>query len=198
METRTETAADEDLLAGVVIGNREAMALLFERYGRAVHSIAFRILRNSTEAEDLVQDLFLFLQKKCGIFDPSKCSARSWIIQMAYHRAIDRRRYLSARKFYSHMDVEPSRLVGIQTNEVDYSAEAVFGRNGLARVLEALSDDQRETLRLYFFEGYTLAEISEKMGQPLGNVRHHYYRALDRLRRQMCRTKALQDDGHGK
>ena len=80
---------------------------------------------------------------------------------------------------------EPSGLSGTPTTESDYSAEAVFGRNGLGKVLEDLSEDQRETLRLHFFEGYTLAEISEKLGQPRGNVRHHYYRGLDKLRKEM-------------
>jgi RNA polymerase sigma-70 factor (ECF subfamily) len=67
----------------------------------------------------------------------------------------------------------------------EYSAEAVFGRNGLENILNSLSVDQRETLRLHFFEGYTLAEVSEKLGQPLGNVRHHYYRGLNKLRTEM-------------
>jgi len=80
-------------------------------------------------------------------------------------------------------------VVGNPTVENDYSAEVVFGRNGLQKVLTALSEDQRETLRLHFFEGYTLAEISEKLGQPLGNVRHHYYRGLDGLRKQMFGRK---------
>lgn len=81
-------------------------------------------------------------------------------------------------------------MVGNPTTENDYSPEAVFGRNGLEKVLASLSGDQLETLRLHFFEGYTLNEISAKLGQPLGNIRHHYYRGLDRLRRQMFGRKA--------
>jgi RNA polymerase sigma-70 factor (ECF subfamily) len=76
-------------------------------------------------------------------------------------------------------------MVGTPTGESDYSAEAVFGRNGLAKVLRSLSEDQRETLRLHFFDGYTFSEISQRTGQPLENVRHHYYRGLEKLRRQM-------------
>ena len=83
---------------------------------------------------------------------------------------------------------EAEMVVGITDTESDYSAEEVFGRNGLEKVLEALSEDQRETLRLHFFDGYTLTEISARLGQPLGNVRHHYYRALDKLRTQMFGT----------
>jgi RNA polymerase sigma-70 factor (ECF subfamily) len=106
---------------------------------------------------------------------------------MAYHRALDRRRYLKVREFYAqpYFQADSAQVVGKPTTESDYSAEAVFGRNGLEKIMNALSADQRETLRLYFFDGYTLAEVSEKLGQPLGNIRHHYYRALDKLRKEM-------------
>jgi RNA polymerase sigma-70 factor, ECF subfamily len=181
------TSKDEDLLGHIVKGDQEALGLLFQRYARVVRSVANRILRDATEAEDLVQDLFMFIQRKCGIFDSSKSSARSWIIQMAYHRAIERRRYLTTRQFYARTEIEANTIgmVGTPTAESDYSAEAVFGRNGLSKVVKSLTDDQRETLCLHFFDGYTLAEISQKSGQTLGNVRNHYYRGLDKLRKQM-------------
>jgi RNA polymerase sigma-70 factor (ECF subfamily) len=184
-------ASDELLLSRTSSGDKEALGLLFLRYARPVRNIGQRILRDDTEAEDLVQDLFIFIQRKCSIFDSSKSSAGSWIVQMAYQRAIERRRYLATRHFYTHEEIQnsASAVVGMPTAEHDYSPEAVFGRNGLEKVLGALSEDQRETLRLHFFEGYTLAEISVKLGQPLGNVRHHYYRSLDKLRKQMFRRK---------
>lgn len=183
--------SDEWLLFRTAQGEQEALTCLYKRYVQAVRSIAMRILRDCGEADDLVQDLFLFIRRKSAIFDSSKGSAASWIIQMVYKRAIERRRYLSTRHFYSREDIQSSinSVVGIATTENDYSPEAVFGRNGLEKLLESLSQDQRETLRLYFFEGYTLAEISEKLSQPLGNVRHHYYRALDKLRKQMFGRK---------
>jgi len=182
-----ENVCDESLVARVGAGDVDALGTLFERYARLTRSVAVRILRDAAEAEDLVQDLFLYIQRKCGIFDSSKSSARSWIVQMTYHRALDRRRYLKSREFYSQpfFPAAGIEVVGKPTTESDYCAEAVFGRNGLEKIVNALSADQRETLRLHFFEGYTLAEVSEKLGQPLGNVRHHYYRALDKLRSEM-------------
>src|SRR5712692_322233 len=122
---------DEDLLARIAKGDQEALGCLFPRYARVVRSIAARILRDSAEADDLVQDLFLFIHRKCAIFDSSKSSARSWIVQMAYHRAIERRRYLATRQFYSPMETESNmvHMLGTPTGESDYSAEAVFGRN---------------------------------------------------------------------
>ena len=185
-----EDATDEMLLTRTAGGDQEALGHLFIRYARLVRSIAGRILRDTAEAEDLTQDLFLFIHRKCAIFDSSKSSARSWIVQMVYHRAIERRRYLTTRQFYAGSKIQTGAesVVGIPATESDYSAEEVFGRNGLEKVLEALSEDQRETLCLHFFEGYTLTEISTKLGQPLGNVRHHYYRAMDKLRTQMFGT----------
>jgi len=173
------------------VGKQEALSSLFNRYSRIVRSISARILRDSAEAEDLVQDLFLFIQRKCGVFDSSKSSARPWIIQMAYHRAFERRRYLATRQAYSTEGFQDRAacVVGSPTTEDDYSPETIFGRNGLNKVVEALSQDQRETLRLHFFEGYTLTEISEKLGQPHGNVRHHYYRAVDKLRKHIFGSK---------
>src|ERR1700733_5014821 len=192
--------SDESLIARICIGDRDALAALFERYARLTRTVASRILGDLTEAEDLVQDLFLFIQRKCGIFDSSKSTARSWIVQMAYHRALDRRRYLKAREFSAQPFFQSNRVeaVGKPTTESDYSAEAVLGRNGLDKIVNALSPDQRETLRLHFFEGYTLLEVSEKLGQPLGNVRHHYYRALDKLRKEMFANDRQPTEGCAK
>lgn len=193
-------ASDDVLLTRFNGGDQQALACLFQRYGRLLHSTAARILGDGSEAEDLVQDLFLFIQRKSVIFNSSKSSARSWILQLTYHRAISRRRYLVTRQFYTHKQVDgvSEQLVGAATTEDDYSADAVFGRNGLEKVIESLSEDQRQTLQLYFFEGYTLAEISEKLGQPHGNVRHHYYRGLAQLRKHMAGSNVRVVEPYGK
>lgn len=180
-------STDAQLLDFLRSGDHGALGELFRRYAGLIRAVAARILNDIEEAEDVVQDVFLFLQRKCSVFDRTKSSARSWIVQMTYQRAIERRRYLSTRQFYKGSDDQTAveRVVGTTTGEIDYSAEAVFGRNGLQKVMNEMSEAQRETLRLYFFDGYSLAEISEKLHQPLGNVRHHYYRGLDKLRKQM-------------
>ncbi|HEV2615065.1 MAG TPA: sigma-70 family RNA polymerase sigma factor [Candidatus Acidoferrales bacterium] len=192
--------SDEYLLSRLRAGDAEALALLFGCHAKIVRHIGRRILRNDSEAEDLVQDLFLFLERKCAIFDSSKSSARSWIIQMAYQRAIERRRYLASRNFYAPAEArdEVERLVGKPTGESDYSPEEVFRRNGLEKALRTLSEEQRETIRLYFFDGYTLAEIAERLAQPLGNVRNHYYRGLNKLRKAMFRNPVRPVQPYGK
>jgi RNA polymerase sigma-70 factor, ECF subfamily len=184
---------DEVLMTSVQADDPQALGRLFERYARIVRGVAARILRDATEAEDLVQDLFLFVQRKAHIFDQSKSTARSWIIQMAYHRAIERRRYLATRHYYNREEIR-DRAVGMAGKlivEADYSADVVFGRTGIQKVLGTLSEDQSKTIRLFFFDGWTISEIARELGQPIGNVRHHYYRGLEKLRKQMFDDKKV-------
>jgi RNA polymerase sigma-70 factor, ECF subfamily len=100
--------SDEQLLEQVREGSQEALVPLFRRYAHAVRSVACRILRNEAEADDLVQEVFLFVFRKAALFDVSLGTARSWIIQVTYHRAIDRRRYLLSRRYYTFADVDAS------------------------------------------------------------------------------------------
>ena len=171
--------SDDVLLAEIVDGSKEALGVLFRRYRSVVLNIARRILRDAPEAEDLCQEVFLLLFQKAKLFDSSKGTASSWIIQIAYHRAMNRRQYLAHRQHYNAQEFDEEQVgVGLQPLFID----ELTARNLLNRLREQLSEEQRGTLELHFFEGYSLREIAEKTNQPLGNVRHHYYRGLERLR----------------
>lgn len=184
-------ASDEVLLDAVRGGNKESLTILFRRHARAVRAVAFRILRDQSEADDLLQEVFLFLFRKAGLFDATKGSARSWIIQATYHRAIDRRRHLSSRRFYAAVDLDDPAAAALGTEIAFYerSLEGTLGNSMVQEIEESLSSDQRETLRLYFFEGYTIEEIAEKMVQTPGNIRNHYYRALEKMRKLIFSPK---------
>jgi RNA polymerase sigma-70 factor, ECF subfamily len=187
--------SDEVLMARIVDGNNEALGCLFHRYARLVRAVGYKILRDDSEADDLLQDVFLFIHQKSVVFDGSKSSARSWIVQMAYHRAIDRRRYLDSRHFYSQIDLEDvgNELSGPGTRaeRCENSIEEVLGRVGLRKVFGVLSEIQRQTLGLHLLDGYTFEEIAVKLDQTLGNVKHHYFRGLEKLRKQLfnCNRK---------
>lgn len=107
-------------------------------------------------------------------------------MQIAYHRAIDRRRYLSSRQHYVTpvFDEQQSRVASESV-----STDAIDGKAILSRLRETLSPDQQEILELHLFEGYTLREIAEKNGQSVRNIRNHYYRALERLRAHIFPAK---------
>jgi len=181
--SRSGEPDDEALLVQLQAGEMDALGLLFHRYSRLLLGIARRVLQDGNEAEDLVQDVFLFLFYKGKTFDPAKGLARSWLMQVAYHRAYDRRRYLTTRSFYDR--------TGDQTNGTlppksgDNPEEFLAWQSCLRPAFEELSEDQRSTLMLHFYEGYTVREISDRLGQPFGNVQHHLYRGIDRLRKHV-------------
>jgi RNA polymerase sigma-70 factor (ECF subfamily) len=192
---------DDVLMARIVDGDNEALACLFHRYARLVRAVGYKILRDSSEADDLVQDVFLFVHQKSALFDRFKSSARSWIVQMAYHRAIDRRRYLGSRHFYTSLNLDDSSgmselQTGFPNNNV--AMESLVGSANIVTMFGILSEDQRHTLNLYFFEGYTFGEIAVQLKQSLRNVRNHYYRGLDKLRKQIHPGKLQGGSGCGK
>lgn len=180
--------SDEVLLEKVRQGSKEALGCLFRRHARAVGNVAYRILRNEAEAEDLAQEVFLFVYRKAALFDPSRGGARSWIFQATYHRAIDRRRYLASRHFYSSSEFEETMPLLRDSKAVssfyEESLEGTLGEAKLRSVWESLSEDQRQVLELYFFNGDTFEEAAARIGQTVGNIRNHYYRGLEKLRKQ--------------
>src|ERR1700733_3588128 len=184
-----EVEPDEHLIYRVNVGDREALSSLFRRYAVMVRSVGKRILHDIGEADDLVQEVFLYIHRKSALFDNSKGSARSWIIQVAYTQAFLRRRELKSHGFYLSgiTDKPPECHQGCGNGaNYDHTVEGLFGRNGWRKIVEDLTEDQRETLQLHFFEGYTFAEIAEKLGQSYANVRNHHYRGLDKLRRYLA------------
>ena len=182
----TVDVPDEILLAKIANGEEGALAHLFRRYARSVYSVGHKILRDSAEAEDFVQEVFLYVHRKTQLFDPTKGSGRSWIFQVAYTQAFIRRRQLQSHGFYASL-ITDRPIENDQFNPEDthyhLTIESFFGRNGWKNACNSLTECQQETLRLHFYEGCTFTEIAEKLGQSYVNIRHHYYRALEKLRK---------------
>ena len=191
--------SDEHLIARVGEKGGEALALLFRRYSRLVRGVAFRIVRDGSEADDLLQEVFLFVHHKANIFDPSKASVRSWIVQMTYQRAIDRRRYLQSRHFYTRLDLDGAEnLSDARDGREGEVWSRLVGNTTIGGLLDTLTEDQRNTITLYFFEGYAFAEIAQRLNQSLGNIRNHYYRGLEKLRKQVFPVKRPGGNGYGR
>jgi RNA polymerase sigma-70 factor (ECF subfamily) len=187
--------SDETLMALICEGDNEALASLFRRYAWIVRGVAYRVLRDTSEADDLLQDLFLLIHRKCGMFDAARGPARFWILQMTYHRAIARRRYLNSRHFYTRVDLDDAErdLADPASGSLQILGDGLLGNSGFQRIFDALTEDQRQTLRLFFVEGYTLTEIATKLSQTRGNVKHHYFRGLEKLRKQFFDSKLRGD-----
>jgi len=184
--------SDEELMAGLCSKDSECLHALFTRYARLVFGIALRILKDRSEAEEVVQETFFSLYQKAELFDANKGTAKAWLVQIAFSRARDRRAHLLRRGFYSGTDIESldDTLQGQDDVEREVGLRIDFAC--LLTAFEDLSEMQRKTLELFYFQGLELREISERLNEPIGNVRHHFYRGLERLRKSPA-VKRLQE-----
>jgi RNA polymerase sigma-70 factor (ECF subfamily) len=173
---------DETLMMRIQNGDEQALGLLLERYATTVLGIGLKVLRDREEAEELVQDVFFQIYRKCQLYDPAKGSARTWLLRTTYHRAFDRREYLQLRRFYDSRSVDEVADKMCAASDVEYEAQINQREAIVRKAFEELTEKQRETLTLFFFEGYTLREISEQLKESLANIRHYYYRGLRHLK----------------
>ena len=175
--------SDEALLLRLQGKDISALGLLYRRYARVVYSVCARIIRDPAEAEDLVHEVFLALYKRCASFDAKKGTARSWLLQLTYHKCFDWRDYLRARHGFQQGNGEGKRSAA--------SSELVEARNPMEQkisvdeiraALASLSKEQQLAFDLRV-AGFTFHEIAEKLGCSPGNAKHHAYRGIQRLRR---------------
>jgi len=172
---------DEQLMIHLQEGQGDALAVLFDRYQKLVLSIALRIVRDPGEAEDVTQTVFLDIYRAVAQFDPRKGNTKVWLMQYAYHRAFNRRQHLQGRDFYKNTELEEGDIrpaeaqatLGLSSPE---TKELV--RQGMA----ALSEEQKSVIEMACYEGLSMREIAERTGDSFVNVRHHYYRGLQKLR----------------
>lgn len=174
--------SDGDLMAHLQAGYDDALAVLFDRYHRLILSIALKIVRDPGEAEDVMQSVFLEIFRSVAQFDPAKGTTKVWILQYAYHRAINRRQHLNARKFYDQTDLDEvdTRLPETASPLGGYTQHEL--KQLLRQGLATLTGSQKQVVELASYNGLTMREIADKMGDSLSNVRHHYYRGLGKLR----------------
>jgi RNA polymerase sigma-70 factor (ECF subfamily) len=177
--------SDEDVMSRLQSNDINALEILFQRYARLVFRIARGVVRDRGEAEDVVQDAFFHLYRKSSLFDRSKGTAKNWILQIALHRSLDRKAHLVRRGFYLGTDIGSLDDTLLGRTDLDREVGAKINQDELNKAFKELPEAQRVTLELFYFEGLDLREISLKFNQPLGNIRHHFYRGLERLRKSV-------------
>jgi RNA polymerase sigma-70 factor (ECF subfamily) len=179
-EIMQRLCSDEELADQLQSGNADALAVLFRRHSPLLFGIAQRILRNDTEAEDVVQQIFLDVFRSIHQFDPEKGTFKTWLLMFAYHRTFNSRRSQIANRFF---DTDP-----LEENRPGLRAPGMEGSTAetsilVAQVLKSLQPRQRRTIELVYYEGLTAEEVSSRTGESVRVVRHNLYRGLDKLRK---------------
>jgi len=171
--------SDECVVALFLSGKQDALTVLFDRYSRLVFSIAVRIVKDASEAEDVVQTVFLDCIQAMANFNSEKGTFKVWLLQYAYHRALHRKRHLEANRFYSWVGLESVN----SASPAPLASEVIERAQLLYSLLEKTTAQRRMILELTYCEGLTANEVSIRLGLPANVVRHELYRALAELRK---------------
>ncbi len=175
---------DAQLVQRIAQGDKQAFAELYDRFSGPLYGTALRIVRDATEAQDIVHDAFVTLWEKAANFETERGSAFSWVITLVRNRAIDRVR-MRRRRAELLAESVPSDLGYAESSNAP-SVEDAAALGDDARVVRAavatLPPEQQRALELAFFGGLTQEEIARKLSEPLGTVKARIRRGLLKLR----------------
>jgi RNA polymerase sigma-70 factor, ECF subfamily len=172
---------DAELITRIHARDSTYLDTLFYRYSGLVLGTAFRVLGNPSDAEEVLQEVFFYLYRRSELFDPSRGTVKTWINQITLSRALDRKLSLARRRLYRGADIGSLELQA--DTDLEKEMDRKLSRRHLEGAFAELTAMQRQTIELFFFEGLGLREIGQQLRQPLGGVRHHLYRGLERLRK---------------
>ena len=176
--------SDPDLAERLKRREPQAMADLYDRYGRQAYALIVRIVRDQEMAADLVQETFIRVWSRAQAFDSQRGALGAWLLAVARNRAIDYLRSVDgrmARSSYELVEMENPALFANLENQVIAADQASRIRGAMSK----LSASHRSVIELAYFEGLSQTEIAEKLGQPLGTIKTWVRTALKNLREQL-------------
>ena len=177
------------MVKSVAAGDEMALASLYDRYRLILFGLLTRILNSRTEAEDVLQEVFLQVWRRASDFDEGRGRPFTWLVTLARSRAIDRLRLITSRE----------RLLASAAKEVweensDAVADTLHAERmqAVKRALDKLTDEQRNVLFLAYFDGLTQSEIAAKLKTPLGTVKTRMRSGMIKLRELIGEESKLQ------
>jgi RNA polymerase sigma-70 factor (ECF subfamily) len=174
-----EPTAD-DLLALVARGDETAFERLYDLMSGSVFGLIRRVVRDQAQSEEVFQEVMLDVWRTATRFDPGKGSATTWILTLTHRRAVDRVRSAQAA---THREDHVARLDAARPfDEVSEQVDGRIERRQVRRCLSFLTELQRESVVLAYYQGYSYPEVASLLGLPLGTVKTRMRDGLIRLR----------------
>ena len=183
MTTAETYLADEKLVEEIAARDQTALAGLYSRYADILMGVAYRILQNRSDAEDLIHDVFLEVWNKAGNYDRSRGRVKTWLVLITRSRAVDRIRSLTLARNHAMAATE------MEEQEPQGAGPDVAMDQVLVRAAaEKLDEPQRRVLHLNYFEGLSCQEIARQINAPLGTVKSRLRAAVKNLRAEFTRV----------
>ena len=175
---------DPHLVEQVALGSAEALAVLYDRYARVVHTFASRMLDDRHAGEELLQEVFVRVWRQAGTFAPERGSFVTWLLSITHNMAIDAIRKRQRRPQRANA-ADPVLLLANVTDSappVEHHAELGMLRDVLRDAVALLPEHQRVAIELAYFQGLTQREIAETLGEPLGTIKTRMRLGMRKLR----------------
>lgn len=182
--TRIEVMTDADLVTRIARGHNDALSELYRRHSHQLLALALRMLRNAHDAEDVLQEVYLYVWRKARQYDAVRASVFSWLVLITRSRCLDRLRKLQR---IDHLREELQQEKPVPKKAAEGFGQ-VMNRERSVRVRQALQRlpaPQRTALELAFYHGWTQREVAECTGVPLGTVKTRTFLAMKKLRREL-------------
>ena len=178
-----EPQGDNELLARIAHGDRDAFAGLYDRLAPNVYGLALRVVRSPALAEEVSQDVFLTVWLKGASFDPARGSARTWILTITHRRAVD-----AVRREEANRDRSARSAFLEEQSDTDVVSEAVLSRAStrqaeeqISTALGSLTALQRAAIELAYFDGLTCVQVAERLQVPVPTAKSRIRDGLRRL-----------------
>lgn len=167
---------DDSVLASAVAdGDRSSLEFVFQRYGGAVKTMAMRVLRDETLAEDVTQEVFVTFWKAAGKYDPARGALRTFLMTLAHRRAVDMVRSEEAR--YRREEKVPEDVQPDIEDRVWQSSLSDTVRSALGE----LPEPEREAIALAYFGGLSYVEVAKRLDTPEGTVKSRIRSGMKKL-----------------
>ncbi len=175
---------DRELVARMAHGDENAMGDLYDRLGAPLYALAFRMLGERADAEEVVMDAFMQAWKNAETFDHQRGSVGAWLTVMVRSRAIDRGRARSRqeKKVVIHGGSEEAAGVSMHREDPSRSVEVSEERRIVMAALDGLPQAQREAIALAYYDGLSQTQIAERLQLPLGTVKTRVRDGMRKLR----------------
>ncbi len=175
---RTDTSHSAALLKRIGDGDAQALAELYDRHAGLVNGLVLRIVRERSDAEDIVQEVFVQAWRQAARFDAGRGTPEAWLCTIARSRALDRLRRRAARREDLADDTPGRESARVAAPQAELAL-------AVRQALLSLAPEQRNALELAYYEGLSQSEIAARLGQPLGTVKTRIRTAMTRLRSRL-------------
>ncbi|GAA0627790.1 ECF RNA polymerase sigma factor SigK [Kribbella sandramycini] len=181
------SVSDSDLLLRVASGDTAAFSTLYDRISPWVYGLIRRVLRNPAQSEEVTQEVMIDIWRTATRFDAGRGSAQAWILTIAHRRAVDRVR--SEQASTDRTALVAARTVEVEYDEVSDTVSTRLEAEQVRRCLDTLTDLQRESINLAYYNGYTYVEVAQQLDAKLPTIKARMRDGLIRLRDCLGTTK---------